>query len=490
MRLARALVFSTLGIVLLMVASSFAAAGGNPFAGPAPATPKGPTYNATFTETGLPVGTNWSVKIAFLGCGCDGVHGTFTTNGNTLTVGLTNGTYRYTVLRLPNYFSADSKGLINVSGAAPAPVSISFQPIVQYSAEFFESGLPANTNWTVSVTGNGTDQAYALEHQVQSTNNTSMNFSLLNGTYHYVVSKVVGAYFSGKSHGVFVVAGASPPVVVVSFVTPERFTVSFQESGLTLGTNWTVHVGGFGGVRISETASSTGSFLNLSLPNGTYRFSVGEVLGYTIVAGASGHFDVLSSPVDVNVSFASVGPSGFFPVTFNETGLSAGHHWHITVVATHTFGHSRSAGQSSNSSSLTFYLQNGTYRYSVPVPRGYTANTTGGTFTVAGGAVGPINVTYVLIPRYTVTVTESGLATGTNWSVLVRTSPGHWSAWPVDVTHSSSGTTVTFNLPNGTYCYRVYAVPYYTVSSGTLAGTFSVSGTAPPPIAIGFTAKG
>ncbi|HTW56140.1 MAG TPA: hypothetical protein VMG36_06860 [Thermoplasmata archaeon] len=472
-----------------MVAASFAAAGGSQFAAPTPATPKGPTYNTSLTETGLPSGTNWSVKITFLGCGCDGVHGTFTTNGNTLTVGLTNGSYRYTVLPVPNFFSSDSKGLLNVSGAAPAPVTISFQPIVQYSAEFFESGLPAGTNWTVSVTGNGTDQAYALEHQEQSTNNTSMNFSLLNGTYHYVVSKVVGSYFLGRSHGVFVVDGASPPVVVVSFETPAQYTVSFQETGLTAGTNWTVHVGGFGGVRISETVSSTGADLNVSLPNGTYRFTVGEVLGYTFVGASTGHFDVLSSPVTLAVAYAAVGAGGFFPVTFNEVGLSSGHHWHITVVATHTIGHSRSAGQSSNTSSLTFYLQNGTYRYSVPVPRGYTSNTTGGTFTVAGAAVSPINVTFVPIPRYTVTVTESGLAAGTNWSVLVKTSPGHVTPWPVYVTHSSTGSSVTFSLPNGTYCYRIYAVPYYTVSSGTLAGTFTVSG-APTTISIGFTPKG
>jgi hypothetical protein len=489
MRLARALGLSTVGFALLMVASSFAAAGGTLFAVPAPATPHGPTYNATFSESGLPLGTNWSVRIAFLGCGCDGVHGTFTTNGNSLTVGLTNGTYRYTLLPLPNFFSSHSKGLINVSGAAPSPIAFVFQPVVEYSAEFFESGLPADTNWTVSVTGNGTGQAYALEHQVQSTNNTTMNFSLLNGTYHYVVSKVVGSYFTGHSHGVFVVAGASPPVIIVSWVTPEQFTVSFQETGLTAGTNWTVHVGGFGGVRISTTSSSSGSDLNISLPNGTYRFNVGEVLGYTIGSGASGHFDVLSSPVVINVTFVPVGAGGFFAVTFNETGLSAGHHWHVTVLATHTIGHSRSAGQSSNSSSLTFYLQNGTYRYTVGVPRAYTSNTTGGTFTVSGAAVGPINITFTAIPRYTVNVTESGLAAGTNWSVLVRTSPGHWSAWPVDVTHSSSGTTVHFSLPNGTYCYRIYAVPYYKVTSGTLTGTFTVAG-GPVSIAVGFTAKG
>lgn len=488
MRLATALLLSTVGLVALIVAPSLALAGGALSAGPAPATPRGPTYNATFTETGLPAGTNWSVKLTYVGCGCDGVHGTFTTNGNSLTVALTNGTYRYNALPVPNYVSSDSRGTLTVAGASPTTVTVVFQPIVQYTAVFLQSGLPTGTNWTVSLTGNGTDQAYAMEHQSQSTNNSSLSFSLLNGTYHYVVGKVAGSYFAGPSHGVFVVNGAAPAPIDVTFVTPPQYAVTFHESGLANGTNWTVRISGFGGVRIAETVSASTSNLSVLLPNGTYRFAVGEVLGYDFVGASTGHFTVSSGPVSENVTFEVVGPAGFFAVTFDETGLSAGHHWHVTIVATHTFGHSRTAGQSSNTTSLTFDLQNGTYRYTVWLPRAYTSSSTTGTFTVAGASPPQINVTFVPIPRFTVTVTETGLTAGTNWSVLVKTSPGEWSAWPVYVTRSSTGSSISFSLPNGSYCYRVYPVPYYTVSSGTLAGSFTVAG-GPVSISIGFTAK-
>lgn len=490
MRLSRGLGLASLGVVLVLLSSSLVAAGAGTPSAPVPAAPTGATYNVTFTESGLPAGTNWSVKLVFVGCGCDGTHGTFTTNGNTLTIAATNGSYRFTVLFVPGYFvNASTRGLVNVSGAAPAPVALTFHPIVTYAVEFTETGLPAGTNWTVSLFGNGIGQARMLEDQKQTTNNSSMNFSLLNANYRYTVSKVPGSYFLGPPHGTFVVANASPAPIAVAFVTPPTVLVSFHETGLTHGTNWTVRVAGWGGFRIGATASSTDRWVNFSLPNGTYRFTVGEVLDYVLAGAPVGHLVVTNTAVTENVTFTPLGPGAFYPVEFSEIGLPTGHHWHVLVVATDTFGHSRSTTQSANVSDLAVFLQNGTFRYQIYSVHGYTMNVSTGTFTVAGAAPAPIDVNFTKIPTYTVKVTESGLVPGTEWSVLVRTSPGGISAWPVFVTHSSNRTTITFQLPNGSYCFRIYAVPYYHVTSGMLAGSFTVTGGSPAVITIGFAPR-
>ena len=48
---------------------------------------------------------------------------------------------------------------------------------------------------------------------------------------------------------------------------------------------------------------------------------------------------------------------------------------------------------------------------------------------------------------------------------------------------------MSFSLPNGTYCYTIYAVPGYTITAGTASGSLTVSGASPPGIAVTFTPK-
>ncbi|MGP8078113.1 MAG: hypothetical protein ACLQD8_03840 [Thermoplasmata archaeon] len=451
----------------------------------------GPSYNATFTETGLPTGTNWSVHVGYVGCGCDGVHKTFTSNLPSITVLLTNGSYRYSVLVVPGYFvNVSAKGMFNVSGANPPAIPIIFHPAVLYTTEFTESGLSPGTLWTASVAGNGRGQEWALEHVTESSHSASMNFTVPNGTYRYTVSPVHGAYFSGPSHGKFKVSGASPSTILVAFVTPPTYAITFTEHGLAAGTNWSVRVDGSGVARVHESLSTTSDAIVFSLPTGTYRYTVAEVLGYVLNGTSVGHLTVATVPLGVNVSFRAVGPGAFYPVTFEENGLAGGTHWVVKVIATHTFGHSRTAEQSSNDTTLTFHLQNGTYRYDALPIRGYSSSGAAGTFTIIGASPAVMVVTFTLVPTYTVTFTESGLPNATNWTDLVRTEPGGSSVWPVHITETSNSTTIVFTLPDGSYCYQIHAVRGYHITTGTAAGSFSVTGASPPGITVGFSPKG
>ncbi len=479
------------GLSFVLVVSALASAS----AGPSPAShgnPPGPTYNATFTETGLPSGTSWSVHVAFIGCGCEGVRKTFTATTPTITVALANGSYRYNVLRVPGYYvNVSAHGTFNVSGAAPAPLGVVFHTFVPYPAVFSETGLPNGTVWSVTVAGNGHGQESSLEHVTSSSNTSNVTFSLPNGTYRYTVGPVSGSFLNGTGKGKFVIDGAAPAPIAVAFVTPPLYNVTFSETGLVAGTNWSVRLGGVGAeVHIHGTHSSNGATVSFALPNGTYHFAVGEVLGYDLTAGSSGEVNVTGAAVSVPVTYQPLAAGAFFAVTFAETGLAAGTHWVVTVLATHTFGHTRSATDSSNTTGMSFYLQNGTYRYRLHEVHGYTISDELGTFAVNGSAVGPITVTYGAIATFTATFNETGLANGTVWELIVRSqSPGS-TPWHIRVETTTNNSSFTLALPDGAYCYRLFGVPGYHLTAGKAEGSFTIDNAAVPTLTFGFTARG
>jgi len=483
---------TSIGIVSLLggVAVSTALGGG---AGGATAVEVKTPYTVTFSETGLPSGTTWSVHVAYIGCGCDGVRKTVSSDVPTLTIAVTNGSYAYNVLRVPGYFvNVSAHGTFNVSNANVSAIPIVFHAIVPFVAEFTETGLPPGTFWTVGVVGNGKGQERALEDQTASSTGTSLNFSLPNGTYHYSVAKVAGSFFVDKSgQGKFVIAGASPAPIAVTFVTPPIYTVTFSEKGLVAGTNWSVRVHGFAdGATIDQTLSSTTTNVTFDLPNGTYDYAIAQVLGFDLNVSVYGSVVVNGAPVVVSVPYTVISPGAFYPVAFEESGLASGTHWSVTVTLKHTFGHSRSETQSSDGSKIFFLLQNGTFRYQVHGPRTYTLTAGGaGNFTIAGSSPAVFLVNFTAIPTYSLTFTESGLPSATNWSVLVRTQTVGSTPWPIHTVDTSNTTTVTFEIPNGTYCYSVLAIPGYTITSGNAAASFTVSGVSPPGVSVTFAPK-
>lgn len=475
------------GVIAAVALLGASGLGGSASVRSAVATP----YTVTFSETGLPSGTNWSVHVAFQGCGCSGVYRTGTSNLSTLTIPITNGTYKYHVLLVPNFYvNASFLGELNVSGANVTGPTFVFHPLVTYTAQFQESGLPAATNWSVSLHGNGTGQLRGLETQTRSSVTPSINFTLPNGTYHFTVAPVAGSFFIGSSsHGSFVVAGPSPTVPAVRFTTPPLFAVTIVEHGLVNDTNWSAAVGGFGGVPVHERSSTTTDSITFELPNGTYHYSIGEVLGFVVNGSTVGSFLVGHSPLTINISFHPVAPGAFYPVAFQETGLANGTHWFVTVFATHTFGFSRKEVQSSNGTNDYFLLQNSSYRYQVHGVRGYQITAGGsGTFGIYGSSPSVFVVTFRIVPTYTVTYNETGLPNGTNWSGLLRSTSPTSTPWPIHIVEKTNGTSIQFTVPNGSYCFVIYAVPGFRISSGVAAGSLSVAG-GPASVSVTFTPR-
>jgi YVTN family beta-propeller protein len=279
-------------------------------------------------------------------------------------------------------------------------------------------------------------------------NHTSNNVTIINGT------KVVGSVRVGTGPGqalydpqngyIYVTNVNSANVSVIG--PPPRHTVTFTETGLPSGTNWSVSLNG-------TPLSSTTSMVAFSEPNGTYSFTVGSQVGYTATP-SSGPVTVSGSPVGQTIAFVPTGARRY-TATFTETGLPSGTNWSVTLNGTI---------QSSATGAITFSEPNGTISFSVGTVSGYSASPSSGSITVSG--VGQSQaITFTALPpgTYPVTFTESGLPSGTSWTVSLNGTP-----------LASTTTAVAFAEANGSYSFTISSVPGYTATPST--GVVTVSG--------------
>jgi type VI secretion system secreted protein VgrG len=247
-----------------------------------PTTTSMSTYPVTFTESGLPAATSWSVTFG-------GVQGSSTTT----TIGFTavSGTYPFAI-NLAGYIATPASGKVTVNGAA-AGKSISFTAGAAgtYNITFTESGLTSGTSW--SVTCNGV---------LNTSTTTTIGFTVLSGTYAYTVG-VVGNYTAGPTAGSVTVNGAATGQAI-SFTAglAGTYGVTFTESGLASGTSWSVT---FGGVLNTSTTTTIG----FAVVNGVYTFTVSGVSNYS-VSLASGVVTVNGSATGQAISFTSTGGGG------------------------------------------------------------------------------------------------------------------------------------------------------------------------------------
>ncbi len=145
-------------------------------------------------------------------------------------------------------------------------------------------------------------------------------------------------------------------------------------------------------------------------------------------------------------------PPPAYSVTFEESGLVSGAAWSVTLGGVQE--------PAVAPSPITFAQPNGTYSYSVtPVP-GYTTAYQG-QVDVLGNTT--VFVTFELF-TYAATFRETGLPSGTSWSVNLNGS-----------IEKSNSTTITFHsLANGSYEFSVAGVSGYTAND--TAGTILVNG--------------
>lgn len=361
------------------------------------------TYTITFTETGFPISAQpWSVTLA---------GATKQSQTTTIVFPEPNGTYAWNVTPVSGWHASLYSGNALVNGAG---VSISLLwVLVTYNVWVNETGLPAGYNWAVTFNG-----------VYRTANTSSIPFTPQpNGTYPFTVQKLAG-YRANVYSGQVVVAGG--PVNQTIGWTQVVYALSFLESGLPSGALWNVSIG-------SQTVGSTLPILSFSLPNGTYNYSIAGPSGF-VPTPQSGHLSIYGSSRNVSIGF---GPF-VYTVSFNETGLAPGKTWAVALDGVRF---------ASNTSTISAHEANGSYTYFVQKVTGYVFSPNGGTFQVSGQPL-VLNITYTAV-TYLVAFSATGLLANQNWSVTVG-----------PTTEVALGNqAITFALANGTYAFRVNALP-------------------------------
>jgi hypothetical protein len=162
---------------------------------------------------------------------------------------------------------------------------------------------------------------------------------------------------------------------------------------LPTGRNWTASI--IGGNR----ASSRTAWINLSVPEGSYEFSIAPEAGYS--TNYTGQFAVFGEPATVMIAFSNA----TYPVVFTEVNLPVGTHW--TVNATEEVTDATTTGSSSGGT-ITLRLLNGTYRLTATDSIAFSGSFSVTTLTVHGSAPTSVTVTFQPIPCGCAEVTAGG----------------------------------------------------------------------------------
>ena len=147
------------------------------------------TFNVDFEETGLANSTAWSLIVSNSTFSVN-----YTINSTSGSMLLPNGTYNYSVMKVPGYSSSPSKGIFSVTGSATT-VSVTFD-LIFYRITFVENGLTSPYKWSVTLNG-----------VTKSNNSTTITFYEPLGSYNYSIGTVKGYSLSMSSGKVSVVSG-------------------------------------------------------------------------------------------------------------------------------------------------------------------------------------------------------------------------------------------------------------------------------------------
>lgn len=370
-----------------------------------------PTYNVVFRESGLVNGTHWQVDLAGM------------SNGSTLTsltIPSVNGTFGWYASSTINSTPVNQSGSVTVGGANQSvPVKFTLPPM--YNVTFLERGLPPGKVWGLNLSV----PLPGISGPGATSNSSSLRVQLPNGTYSYWIH--AGLSYSAQPASGTIVVNAAPLTVNVSF--QRNYNLSFVESGLPARSIWTVILRG---TWYNSTAPSNASgVLTLHEPNASYSYSV-PTQGLYAPTLSNGTVTVQGAAVNVSVRFAL---QQTYAVSFAETGLPGGN-WSVDLAGRTVSG---------SAATLKFLEGNGSYSYTVPTQGSYQANPASGTVRVRAAPVN-VSVKFAWDGNFSVTFTQSGLPSGTNWTVNLS-----------GQAQTGSGSSMRFAEPNGSYAWAASA---------------------------------
>jgi len=163
------------------------------------------TYPVTFTESGLPTGTAWSVTLA---------GAPVSSTSPTIKFSVVSGTYAYTTA-VAGYIATPSSGSLTVNGAAvDQSIVCTTAATGTFNLTFTESGLPAGTGWSIALNGVTTSSVA-----------TTIGFTEASGTYSYAVG-YLSNYTSSPASGSVTINGAATSVTIAFSSTGGNGTTS------------------------------------------------------------------------------------------------------------------------------------------------------------------------------------------------------------------------------------------------------------------------
>lgn len=209
------------------------------------------TYNLTFVESGLPIGTKWYVYIQG-----NGISENISSTSNTLTVSLPPGSYEYQIYS-PYYVPSIAQGTIMLTSSQI--INVTFSPI-QFTLTFIENGLPMGTIWGVIING-----------KEYTTSNNELTLSLPYDIYQIEFLNVTGYANNVTS----LVLTLNKNVVVYVAYYKLEYNLTVIEYGLPFGTKWGIVING-------SEYTTTENYIKLTLPLGLYEISFLNVSGYKL----------------------------------------------------------------------------------------------------------------------------------------------------------------------------------------------------------------
>jgi YVTN family beta-propeller protein len=230
-----------------------------------------------YAVSGLPSPTSWT--IAFSGTASAGysiandLYSSITYAGEFF---FPSGSYTFSVGTVAGFRASPVQGSFSVPSTTPLTIVFSRE----YSVRFLETGLAASANWSVNLSGT-----------LQYSTTTSIQFTVINGTYAFVVAGPVG-FQPNMTSGSLTVAGAN---VTRQIGFAAVYTVTFTEFGLAAGTTWSITLA-------SQTLTSLATTITFMEPTGSYPFTVGHVSGYNATP-SSGTVYVTGADAGQRVNF-------------------------------------------------------------------------------------------------------------------------------------------------------------------------------------------
>lgn len=382
-------------------------------------------YNETFTESGLPSGTMWSVTVGGI---------SYSSDTNTITLSIPNATYSWKLGIVAGWTGNPYSGSITVDGMG-GNVAITFTRTL-YQVTFVENGLNTNALW--NVTFNAT---------MQYTRSGTITFSVPNGTYTFTVGKRWGWAISPVS-GTITVNGVAV-TEDIQFVPIPTYTVTFEESGIAPGARWTVNVTNMSnnGVNSSSAVVTSSNPWSSSISfeefNGQYAY-------VTYSPGFMAYWWSVGSPITVNgndviirIQFKAV----YYNLYAVPVGLPDYTSWTFDLKVNGNWENYSGYYAPWNNGSISYSLPNGTYEYSVPRLNGYGASPSSGVVTVNGREV-TLDVNFVRI-GYVIWFNETGLEPGAIWYVNLSTG-----------SFRGTGSSIAITEYDGNYQYSISASGY------------------------------